>query len=141
MAREQSAASFARTLGTLLRAGLPLTSAFAAACSVVRNRYIASCLEKSLDGLHDGQSLAHSISQSPIPSAALRMIAVGEEVGRLDQMLLRTAIILEHQYQRRIERLMVLLTPALTIGLAMFVGTLVLTIMNAILSLNELAIQ
>jgi general secretion pathway protein F len=141
MSREQNAASFARTLGTLLRAGMPLISAFSAACSVVRNRYIASCLRTSLDGLRDGQSLAHSLSHSPLPSAASRMIAVGEEVGRLDQMLLRTAIMLEQQYQRRIERLMTLLTPALTIGLAVFVGTLVLTIMSAILSLNELAIQ
>jgi general secretion pathway protein F len=69
------------------------------------------------------------------------MIAVGEETGKLSQMLLRIAIILEQQSQRRIERLMTLLTPALTIAIAGLVGMLIFTVMNAILSVNELAVR
>jgi general secretion pathway protein F len=69
------------------------------------------------------------------------MIAVGEETGKLGDMLLRTAIVLEQQSQRRIERLMTLLTPALTIVIAGLIGGLILTVMNAILSVNELVLQ
>ena len=82
------------------------------------------------------------LSERPgIPRVALRMIMVGEETGKLDEMLLRTAFVLEQQSQRRIERLMTLLTPALTIAIAGLVGGLMLTVMNAILSVNELALQ
>jgi general secretion pathway protein F len=66
------------------------------------------------------------------------MIVVGEETGKLDQMLLRIAIMMERQSQRRIERLMTLLTPTLTILIAGVVGGLMLTVMDVILSVNEL---
>ena len=69
------------------------------------------------------------------------MIGAGEETGKLGDMLLRTAIVLEQQSQRRVERLMTLLTPALTIVIAGLIGGLILTVMNAILSVNELVLQ
>jgi len=139
---EQNFARFSRTLGSLLRTGVPMLPALASARSAVRNRHIGSSLEASLETVRDGQSLGRALLGRPgIPRVALRMIMVGEETGKLDQMLLRTASVLEQQSQRRIERLMTLLTPALTIAIAGLVGGLMLTVMNAIFSVNELALQ
>jgi general secretion pathway protein F len=135
-------ARFARTLGSLLRAGAPMLAALASACSVVSNGNIASGLEASLEAVRDGQSLSQALSGRPgIPLPVLRMIAVGEETGKLEFMLLRLAVMLEQLSQRRVERLMTLLTPALTIAIAGLVGALILTVMNAILSVNELAVR
>ena len=142
LSAEQNLARFARTLGSLLRTGVPMLPALGSARSVVRNRHIGSGLEASLEAIRDGQSLGRALSGRPgIPRVALRMIAVGEETGKLGDMLLRTAIVLEQQSQRRVERLMTLLTPALTIVIAGLIGGLILTVMNAILSVNELVLQ
>ena len=119
---------------------MPILAALTSARSAIRNRHIASGLAASLETVRDGQSLGSALSGRPgIPRVALRMITVGEETGKLDEMLLRTAIVLEQQSQRRIERLMTLLTPALTMAMAGLIGGLMLTVMNAIFSANEVA--
>jgi general secretion pathway protein F len=139
LSAEQNLARFTRTLGSLLRTGVPILPALASARSVVRNRHISSGIEASLESVREGQSLGRALYGRPgIPRVALRMITVGEETGKLDEMLLRTALVLEQQSQRRVERLMTLLTPALTMAIAALIGGLILTVMNAIFSVNEL---
>ena len=69
------------------------------------------------------------------------MVAVGEEAGKLDTMLLRAAEVFEQQTKRSVDRLMTLLTPVLTLTMALLVGGLIITVMSAILSINELAVQ
>jgi general secretion pathway protein F len=119
-----------------------MLSALASARSSVRNRHVGAGIEATLEAVRDGQSLGRALSGKPgVPHVALRMITVGEETGKLDDMLLRTAMMLEQQSQRRIERVMTLLTPVLTIGIAALVGALILTVMNAILSVNDMAVR
>lgn len=138
----QETARFARTLGTLLRAGVPLLQASNAACSVIANRYVAGGMHRAIGLVREGASLHQALaSETALPTIALRMISVGEEAGKLDQMLLRIAIMFEQQTQRSIDRLMTILTPILTLTMAMLVGGLVMTVMSAILSINELAVQ
>jgi general secretion pathway protein F len=69
------------------------------------------------------------------------MISIGEETGQLDDMLLRIATMFERQGQRAIERAMGLLTPTLTILIAAVVGGLIMTVMDAVLGVNELAVK
>ena len=142
LSAEQNVARFARTLGSLLRCGVPLLAAQIAAGALVRNRHIAAGLVAAIDIVRDGQSLNRALSACPgVPPVALRMIAVGEETGKLGEMLLRIATVLEQQSRRRIERLMTLLTPALTVAIAALIGMLIFTVMNAILAVNEMAIR
>lgn len=142
LSAEQNFARFSRTLGSLLRTGVPMLPALTSAHSAVRNRHISSGLAASLETVRDGQSLGRALSGRPgIPRVALRMITVGEETGKLDEMLLRIAIVLEQQSHRRIERLMTLITPAMTIAMAGLIGGLMLTVMKAIFSVNEVALQ
>lgn len=139
---QQETARMARTLGTLLRAGVPLLQATTSACNGMVNCHLAGGLERAIALLRDGASLHRALqSEMVLPAVALRMISIGEEAGRLDQMLLTIAAMFEQQTQRSIDRLMTLLTPALTMGVAVLVGSLIMAVMNAVLSINELAVR
>jgi len=139
---QQETARFSRTLGTLLRAGVPLLQAAGAASGVIGNRHVAAGTERAIGLVREGRSLYRALeSEAAFPTLALRMISIGEEAGRLDQMLLRVAAIFERQTQHSIDRFMTILTPLLTVAMAIVVGSLVMTIMSAMLGINELAIQ
>lgn len=138
----QETARFARTLGTLLRAGVPLLQAATAASGVIANRHIAAGTARAIALVREGVSFHRALkSETPLPTLALRLTTIGEEAGRLDQMLLRIAAIFERQTQHSIDRFMTLLTPILTITMAIVVGGLVMSIMSAMLSINDLALQ
>ena len=137
---QQEAARFSRTLGTMLKAGVPLIQATKSACSVIDNRYIASGMDRAIEAVHQGMALHRALrNEAVLPAIALQMISVGEEAGKLDRMLTRVAIMLERQIQSSIDRFMSALTPALTVGIALMVGALIMPVMNAVLSINDLA--
>jgi general secretion pathway protein F len=138
----QETARFARTLGTLLRAGVPLLRAATSACEVVGNRHVAAGIARAIGLLQEGASLHHALARETVlPVVALRMISVGEEAGKLDRMLLAVAGKFEQQTQRSIDRFMTALTPLLTMTIAVLVGGLIMVVMNAILSVNELTVR
>jgi len=139
---QQETARFARTLGTLLKAGVPLVQAAGSAQSVIGNRHIASGCSRSIEAIREGATLHHALgSETVLPPLALRMISIGEEVGKLGQMLMRVAVTFEQQTQRTIDRFMTLLVPFLTIVIAGLIGGLIMTVINAILSINNLVLQ
>jgi general secretion pathway protein F len=137
---QQDTARFARTLGTMLKAGVPLVQAAKSAGSVVINRAIATGIERAIEEIQQGMALHRALRQeTALPAIALQMISVGEEAGKLDRMLARVAFMLERQIQSSIDRFMSTLTPALTVGIALMVGALIVPVMNAVLSINDLA--
>jgi general secretion pathway protein F len=139
---KRDVARFARTLGSLRRAGVPVLPALASARCVVANPAIAADLGRTIDAVRDGAPLASSLRDVvAMPPLAVRMVMVGEEAGRTEQMLLRLAIMFDAQTQRAIDRAMSLLTPVLTIVIAAIVGALIMSVMSAILGINELAAQ
>ena len=139
--RSQETARFARTFGTLMSAGVPLLQAGTSASATVKNKAFASSLSEALNQVREGTSLHSALkTTTPLPALALRMIAVEEQSAHLANMLVRVAQVFEDQTQRSLERFMTLLTPAITLFVAMLVGLLITTIMNAVLSLNDIAI-
>jgi len=68
-------------------------------------------------------------------------VAVGEESGQLGPMLMQVATVLESDLQRNIERMVGLLTPVLTLAIGTGVGALIMQVMSAVLSINDLAFQ
>jgi general secretion pathway protein F len=137
---QQDTARFTRTLGTMLKAGVPLVQATKSAGSVVLNRDIAAGIERAIEEIQQGMALHRALrKETALPATALQMISVGEEAGKLDRMLTRVALMLERQIQSSIDRFMSALTPALTVGIALMVGALIVPVMNAVLSINDLA--
>jgi general secretion pathway protein F len=136
----QETARFARTLGTMLTAGVPLVQATRSATGVVGNRHLGAGLDRAIEAIQQGTALHRALrNEVTLPAIALQMISVGEEAGKLDRMLVRVALMLERQIQASIDRFMAALTPALTVGIALMVGALIMPVMNAVLSINDLA--
>jgi general secretion pathway protein F len=139
---DQETARFARVLGTLLKAGVPLLAASISARGVVRNGHMRYGLDHAIDALREGAALHHALqTEACLPALALRMISVGEEAGKLGTMLLRIAVTFEQKTQRTAERFMTILTPLITMAMACVVGGLVMAVIDAVMSVNELAVR
>jgi general secretion pathway protein F len=139
---EQETARLARTLGMLLKAGVPLATAARATQNVVRNRWLAHGIDRTIEALQRGVALHRALgTETSLPAVALQMISVGEASGKLDHMLLQVAALYERQTQTSIDRFMSVLTPMLTVGIALLIGAMMLPIMDAVLSINDLVAQ
>lgn len=135
-------ARFARTLGSMLKAGVPLLQGLESARTAVVNAFLNDELAAVIETVRGGGHLSSALGAVPfIPPVAPQMVSIGEETGQLDDMLLRVATMFERQTQRSIERAMGLLTPVLTILIAGVVGGLIMTVMDAVLGINELAVK
>lgn len=135
-------ARLARTLATLTRNGVAMLDAVRISAAVLRNRAFATAVTQAGETLKEGGTLSKPLEQSGLFSElSLRLIAVGEQTGQLEPMLTRVATIYEATLARQISRLMTLLTPVLTLLIGLMVGGLIVSVMNAILSVNNLALQ
>jgi general secretion pathway protein F len=130
---------FARTLGMLLHNGVPLLKALSIVKDTVDNRVIADGLERVASSLKEGQSLAEPLSEvAHFPAFAVHMIRVGEESGRLEDILQQVAQVYERETQTTIKRALALLEPILILVLGMVIAGVIISILMAILGINEL---
>ena len=135
-------AKLARTLSSLISSGVPMLSALRITGGIAGNAGFAASLSESAEEVREGRMLSQALHKGDVfPSLMLRLIAIGEQTGRLAPMLRHVEKIYESQLQRRIDQLLTLLTPALTIMIGVMVGGLIISVMSAILSINELAFK
>lgn len=123
-------ARLARTLGTLLRNGVPLLAALGIARNVLGNRALAADVDAASDEVKNGNGLSAALARGGrFPRLALQMIQVGEESGALDGMLLKTADTFEQDTARSIDRLLSAMVPAITLVLASVVGLVIIAVL------------
>ena len=133
-------ARFTRTLATLLHNGLPLLTALNLVRDVIGNSVIARSVEEAADSLKRGKGLADPlIEQQVLPPLALQMIKVGEESGDLEPMLNKVADVFDGEVRASVKRMLTLLEPALIVGLGIIVAGIIVSILMAVLSANQLA--
>lgn len=133
-------ARFTRTLATLLENGMPLQKAMLLAREVIRNQEILSGMKEAAVQLERGGGLSGPLIKSRIlPPLALQMIKVGEESGALEGMLRKVANVYDVEVKIAIKRALTMLEPVLIIGLGIIVAGIIVSILLAILSANELA--
>ena len=100
-------ARIARTLGTLLKNGVPLLGALSIARQVTANRALDAALAQAHEQVKEGSGLGFALGQTKLfPRLALQMVQVGEEAGELDGMLLKVADTFELESRRSIDRLL-----------------------------------
>lgn len=132
-------ARLSRTLGTLLQSGVPVLSALTIARNVLSNTVLMQAIDEAAEEVKTGGSLAHTMAGAErFPKLALQMINVGEETGQLDVMLLRVAEAYDREVRTTIDRLLGLLVPVLTLVMAVLIGTIIIAILLAIFSVNEM---
>ena len=133
-------ASFSRTLGTLLSNGVPLLAALSIVKDTLENRLVAQKLELAVSSLKEGGGLTAPLMEAQIfPSLAMQMIKLGEESAQLPEMLDRVATTYDKEIKISIQRLLALLEPILIVGLGLMIGGIIISILMAILSVNDLA--
>lgn len=132
-------ARFCRTLGTLLRSGVPLLQALSNAKEVIGNRIIAGNIDAITKNVREGKGIAAPLMDAGIfPRLALSMIKVGEETGQLDTMLLKVAATYEKGLRDAVKRFMSLLEPAIILAMGIIIAFIVVSMLMAVFSILEL---
>ena len=132
-------ARLSRTLGTLLINGVPLLSGLSIARNVMTNSLLRQIVENTANKVKTGGGLAHNLAESGhFPRLALQMVSVGEETGQLDVMLLKVADTYDKEVRITIDRLLAIFTPVVTLLMALMIGTIVMSVLMAIMGINEL---
>jgi len=140
LAREILAARFARTLGTLLRNGVPLVGALGIVADVIGNAAAVAAVRSATESAKGGAGLSRPMQQSGIfPVRTIYLLRLGEETAQLGNMSLRAAEIHEEQSRISIERLTALVVPVLILTMGVAVAGIVSSLLLAMLSLNDLA--
>ncbi|NOU23445.1 MAG: type II secretion system F family protein [Methyloglobulus sp.] len=133
-------ANISRTLGTLLGNGVSILSAMIIVRETVDNLVLADAIQDTEEQLKQGKHMSDALHDKGIfPKMAMQMIKMGEETGRLEEMLLRVATIYDKQLRVSIARMLALLEPALIITLGLMIAGIIVSILLAILSVNDLA--
>lgn len=137
---ELEIARFARMLGTLLQSGVPILIALAIVGDIVTNAAIARALPLVRNGVKRGEGLAGPLKAAGVfPALAVQMASVGEETGRLEEMLLKVADVYDLHVKTSVKRLLSLVEPTLILVLGVVVGFIVVAMLLAVFSLSDLA--
>jgi len=131
-------ARFAKTMGTLLNQAVPFISALRLTREVLSNRRVAAAVEPLIQGVKRGQGLAGPLAETRMfPALAVQLMTLGEQTGKLDSMLLELAGIYDREVRVATKRMVALVEPAVILAMGLVVGTIVISTLLAIVSINE----
>jgi general secretion pathway protein F len=129
---------FCRTLGALLGAGIPLLKALHIARGVMENQVLATSLAQIEEAVRGGVSLGKAlVNDGLFPVLLAQLVIVGEESGRTAAILNKLAESFDGHVKQQTSRLVALLEPLLILVLGIVVGAIVITMLSAIFSINE----
>lgn len=133
-------ARFSRTLGTLIGNGVSLLAAISIVKETLSNTVMADALGEVARQLKEGKGLGKPLMESGLfPKLAVHLVMVGEETGKLQEMLIRIADIYDREVHTAVKRMLALMEPVLILGLGLVIGGIIMSILVAILSVNDLA--
>jgi general secretion pathway protein F len=136
--RKIEVARFSRTLGTLLHSGVPLLQGMNIVREILSNQGIATTIEPIRNGIKKGEGISQPMRQSGVfPPLAMHLIEVGEESGKLDAMLIQVAEVYDGEVRSAIKNLIAFFEPALILVMGIVIGTIVVSMLLAIFSINE----
>lgn len=139
--RKFETARFSRTLAALLKGGVPLLDALGTVQGVIGNRLLARAISQVQARVREGKGMARPLGDSGLfPPLALNMIAVGEETGKLESMLAEVAGYYDQEVKRSTKRMMALLEPILILAMGLIIGIVVISMLLAIFSINDLSL-
>ncbi len=139
--RRAETARFARAMATLVANGVPLVQSIHISRATLQNRRIAGSLESVAQGVKRGEGIAQPLGRTgQFPPLAAHLLTVGEETGQLDRMFSRMAEIYEGETRTAIKRFTALFEPLVILIMGILVGVLILSMLLAITSINEVAV-
>jgi len=137
--RKIAISRFSRTLGTLLKNGVPLLNSLDIVKNVVGNKLLGRTIEEARTHIGEGSSIHEPLRRSGVfPPILIHMINVGEKSGTLEEMLNKVADITDNEIDTTVNTLTSLLEPFMIVGLALVVGFIVISILLPIFEINQL---
>jgi general secretion pathway protein F len=134
-------ARFAQAMATLVANTVPLVQSIAIAAATLNNRVIAVALDGVAQGVKRGEGIAVPLRKAAVfPPLAAHLLTVGEETGHLDQMFARMADIYENDTRASIKRFTAIFEPIVILVMGILVGALILSMLIAITSINDVAV-
>jgi general secretion pathway protein F len=134
-------ARFSRTLGTLLANGVTLVAALNIVRETMGNSYLAEAVGGVARELKEGRGLGRPMMETGrFPMLAVHMIQVGEETGRLDDMLMQVAETYDHEVEVAIRKALALLQPVMIVAMALIIGFIIIAILAAMMSVYDIPI-
>ncbi len=131
---------FARTLGTLLENGVSLLTSIDISKSVLSNTFLSNKIEDVKPDIKAGKGFTAPLGEIAFfPGIAQHLLKVGEETGQLDEMLVRVSDNMDTDIEHRIKRLISLVEPALILIMGCAIGVVVISMLSAIFSINEVS--
>ena len=138
--RNMNTTNFTRTLGTLLTNGVPILTALGIVKGTLSNLVLIRAVSEAEDNLKQGKDMSSALIESgQFPKMATQMIKMGEETGKMEEMLERTANTYDKQLKITIERMLAMMEPILIVVLGLLIAGIIISILSAILSVNDLA--
>jgi len=132
-------ARFARSFALSIKSGVPMVQALTIVREIAGNAVLARALGDVEVGVREGAGVSAPLARSgAVPALAIQMIGVGEETGRLDEMMLRVAEHYDKDVRGAIQRFTRLLEPVMIVVMSLLVGFVVISMLNAVFSLNDL---
>ena len=120
-------ARFSRTFGTLVSSGVPILQALNITRDTSGNVIVSDSVTKIHDAVREGESIVTPMQTSPVfPPMVISMVDVGEETGRLPDMLMRVAEVYDEEVDNSVTALTAMLEPLMIVCLAVVVGSIVL---------------
>jgi len=135
---KSSISRFARTLGTLMSSGVPVLNALNIVKETAGNEVVSSAVQKVHDAVKEGEGMAGPLGATKVfPEMVISMIEVGEETGKLPEMLEKIADTYEEEVDNAVGALTSLIEPIMIIGLAVVVGTIVIALFMPLIAIVE----
>ncbi len=139
--RKAETARFARAMGTLVASTVPLVQALQISSGILSNSRMANSLKEVARGVKRGEGISGPLARTQMfPPLTAHLLTVGEETGKLDAMFTRLADICEEETRVAIRRFTSVFEPLVILIMGIIVGALVLSMLIAITSINDVAI-
>jgi general secretion pathway protein F len=129
---------FSRTLGTLLKSSVPMLQSINIVREVIGNTVIAGALDSVISGVKKGDGLTKPLQDTHVfPDFSIHLLEVGEETGRLDEMLIKVADAYDKNVRNSVKRLVALFEPLIILFMGLVIGLMVVSMLYSIFSINN----
>lgn len=136
--RKIEVARISKTLGTLVHNAVPLVHSLNIVREISGNAVVSKAIAEIADGVKKGEGVARPMERTGVfPPLAVHLIEVGEETGRLDAMLLELSRVYDKEVRSAIKNLIALFEPTMILAMAVVVGIIVISMLLAIVSIND----
>ena len=135
---KSSISRFSRTLGTLMGSGVSVLGALEIVRDTAGNEIVSDAIQKVHDAVKEGEGMSGPLAATKIfPQMVISMIEVGEETGKLPEMLTKVANTYDEEVDNAVEGLTSMIEPIMIVGLALVVGTIVIALFMPLISIVE----